>query len=420
MGDVLASAIEVRLGHFVPYRQYKDSGVEWLGTTPAHWTTRPLKRSIVSGSADGSLIKGQMHAEPGDRLFPGFSASGQDIWVDEAQHHGPGIVVSAVGARCGKTFKADGDWTAVANTHVLFPLPGNDRDFLWYVTNNEAFWDRGGTAQPFVRVTTTLDRAWSFPPTSEQRRIATFLDRETARIDALVAKKERLIELLLEKRSALITRAVTKGLDPNVAMKRSGVEWLGEIPSHWVVKRLGWICKCLDGHRVPLNSEERGQMQGEYPYWGANSVVDHVDRWIFDQELVLLGEDGAPFFERWKQVAFYVNGKVWVNNHAHVLMPALGVDHRFLVHVLNCVEYRLFIDGSTRDKLTQADMNAIPIQLPPHDEQVRIRREIDTAAEKIDRLISRVRNGIARAGELRSALISAAVTGKIDVREEVA
>jgi len=203
---------------FKPYPAYKDSGVEWLGATPAHWEVKPLKRALRLAASDGSLIKGQMHQEPLDGLFPGFSASGQDVWVEEAQHHGSGIVLSAVGARSGKTFKADGSWTAVANTHVLFPQPGNDRDFLWYVTNNELFWDRGGTAQPFVRTQATLDRPWCFPPLSEQRAIAAFIDRETAKIDALIAKVREAIERLKEHRTALISAAVTGKIDVRKAV----------------------------------------------------------------------------------------------------------------------------------------------------------------------------------------------------------
>lgn len=101
--------------------------------------------------------------------------------------------------------------------------------------------------------------------------------------------------------------------------KDSGVEWLGEIPEGWEVKRLRHVTKCFDGQRIPLNSEQHGNMQGNYPYWGANGIVDYVNEWIFDENLVLLGEDGAPFFEPFKDVAFIVSGKIWVNNHIHVL-----------------------------------------------------------------------------------------------------
>ena len=115
------------------------------------------------------------------------------------------------------------------------------------------------------------------------------------------------------------------------------------------------------------------RLQGPYPYWGANGIVDHLDDWLFDEPLVLLGEDGAPFFTRNKIVSFAVDRKIWVNNHAHVLRPT-GVHQQFLAHLLNCTDYASFIDGSTRDKLTQGDMNAIPVLLPPKAEQQSHRR----------------------------------------------
>ena len=254
------------------------------------------------------------------------------------------------------------------------------------------------------------------PPIKDQRCIAGFLDHETAKIDALVAKQRELIRLLQEKRTALISHAVTKGLDPDVTRKESGVEWLGEIPAHWEVKRLGYITKCLDGQRIPLNAEQRGRMQGEYPYWGANSIVDYVDSWLFDEELVLLGEDGAPFFDADRPVAFHVSGRIWVNNHAHVLRPAAIVCAAFLTSALNCVDYSWYIAGATRDKLTQSDMGSIPIQLPPAQEQHAISTYLEAETRKLDRLVSKAHQAIGALDEYRSALISAAVTGKIDVR----
>ncbi len=126
---------------------------------------------------------------------------------------------------------------------------------------------------------------------------------------------------------------------PYPSYKDSGVEWLGNIPEHWVVKVLKRVVECLDGRRVPLNAEERSRRQGDFPYWGANGVVDHVDDWLFDDELVLMGEDGAPFLDRQKEVAFFVSGRIWVNNHAHVLRTRADVEPRFLASItMLCID----------------------------------------------------------------------------------
>lgn len=157
-------------------------------------------------------------------------------------------------------------------------------------------------------------------------------------------------------------------------------------------------------------------MRGEYPYWGANCIVDHVDSWLFNEDLILLGEDGAPFFDRTKPVAFHVKGRVWVNNHAHVLRPLSRLNPDFLTHALNSVDYRTFVEGTTRDKLTQGRMNAIPIQCPSLEEQRRITEYVERGATQLDALARRVGAVITHLLEYRLALITAAVTGQIDVR----
>ncbi|MDM8084882.1 restriction endonuclease subunit S [Cellulomonas cellasea] len=145
------------------------------------------------------------------------------------------------------------------------------------------------------------------------------------------------------------------------------------------------LVTCLDGRRVPLNASERAEIPGEIPYWGAGGVVDHVARPLFSEALVLLGEDGAPFFEPGKDVAHVVHTPVWVNNHIHVLRPHPSVDSRYLTYSLNAVDYAQYISGSTRDKLTQDDMRRITVCLPPLNEQRRIADFLDTATNHIDR-----------------------------------
>ena len=100
-------------------------------------------------------------------------------------------------------------------------------------------------------------------------------------------------------------------------------------------------------------------MEGEYPYWGSNGIVDYVNKFIFNEEIVLVGEDGSPFFDKLKDVSFYVNEPVWVNNHIHILRPKDRILPKYLTHSFNCVDYKEYITGSTRDKLTQSDLKRI-------------------------------------------------------------
>lgn len=276
-----------------------------------------------------------------------------------------------------------------------------------------------GISYPAINPSDLVSLAVPIPSLDEQRAIAAFLDRETARIDELIAKKQRLIELLAEKRTALISHAVTKGLNPDAPMKDSGVEWIRSIPEHWDVRRLKFAFHFLNNMRVPISGEERASMAKEYPYYGASGIIDHVDGYIFDEPLILVAEDGANLYSRSSPLAFIVRGQYWVNNHAHILRPDSG-PITYWEAVLQTVEYDPWVTGSAQPKLTKENLGEIPLPLPPLQEQNRIARFIEAAEAGPLPLVDRIRNAVEHLREYRSALISAAVTGKIDVRGEVA
>lgn len=197
--------------------------------------------------------------------------------------------------------------------------------------------------------------------------------------------------------------------------KDSAIKEIGVIPKHWDISKVKFLAKCLDGQRIPLNGTERGERSGTVPYWGANKIVDYVNDWIFDEELVLLGEDGAPFFDTTKDVAFAINGKIWPNNHVHVLRPnRLKVGIKYLTYSLNCTDYSLYISGSTRDKLNQSDMDNILIRMPSLIEQTQIANFLDHETAKIDHLIEKQQQLIELLKEKRQAVISHAVTKGLD------
>jgi len=201
--------------------------------------------------------------------------------------------------------------------------------------------------------------------------------------------------------------------------KDSGVEWIGEIPSHWGKIKTNFISENLDGRRVPLNSEQRSSMVGEIPYWGSNGIVDHINDYIFNEDLVLVGEDGSPFFDKFKNVSFFVNGKVWINNHIHILKSKSNVIPKYLTHSFNCVDYKEFITGSTRDKLTQSDLSRIPHFIPPLPEQTQIVSFLDTKTKKIDELIEKTEQKIKLLKEKRTSLINHCVTKGLNPDVEI-
>jgi len=229
-----------------------------------------------------------------------------------------------------------------------------------------------------------------------------------------------LIALLNEQKQSIIHLAVRRGLNLTATFKPSSVEWLGYVPEHWDVGHLRYLTVCLDGRRVPLNATQRGAKQGSYPYWGANRVIDHLDEWLFDEPLVLLGEDGAPFFLPGRDVAFAVDGRIWVNNHAHVLRCGKRLIPSFLAAALNCVDYVHFIDGSTRDKLTQGAMGSIHIQVPPLDEQRAIVDYLSKETAEIAAIIEKAEAELELIQEFCTRFIADVVTGQLDVRAAAA
>jgi len=418
---------------FPRYPKYKASGVEWLGDVPEHWVVCGPKRRIKS-SAGGTLIKGTCADEPSDGLFPGFSASGQNIWLQEYAYDCQAIVLSAVGARCGKAFKADGKWGVVANTHCLFPRADSNRDYLWFLTNQEDWWEKGGSAQPFVKVSETLARPWVFPPLPEQTAIAEFLDRETGKIDELVAEQRRLMELLKEKRQVVISHAVTKGLNPHAPRKPSGIEWLGDVPEGWAVVSLSTVAKMIqtgpfgsqlhsdeyveNGTPVinPSNIQE-GRIE---PDWSCSITAENANR--LSQHKLMAGD--IVFGRRGEMgrcALVTANEAGWICGTGSLNVRLMPRAFPPFISIYLRTEYvrewlKLESVGSTMDNLNTQILGAIKLPLPSLGEQTSIVEFLETELTKFDTLTAEAQRAIDLLQERRTALISAAVTGQIDVR----
>lgn len=191
---------------------------------------------------------------------------------------------------------------------------------------------------------------------------------------------------------------------PETEMKDSGVKYIGLIPRTWKIVQLKYCTDCLDGKRIPIDASLR--KSGIYPYWGAGKIMDYVDDYIFDERLVLLGEDGAPFFDDFRSVSHLIDGKVWVNNHIHVLRTKDNVVDSYLVHALNSVDYHEYINGSILNKLTQSNMNRIKIPLPSYREQQAIADYLDNICSKIDEIIAEAKASIDEYKELKISHIN--------------
>ena len=411
------------------YPEYKASGVDWIGEIPRHWKVVRSKHLFGNRNQRGSEGEPLLSVTQDQGILPRneldyrvwnpagdvrlYKLVKQGDWVISLRTFEGGIELSEV----------QGIVSAAYTT--MFPQRQIFNSYFKYLLKSVNFIDELNRVTTGIRQGKNIsyeDFSYTrvaFPPLNEQKAIGNFLNRKTGQIDELIHTKERRIELLQEQRTALINQAVTKGLNPNVEMKPSGVEWIGEIPKHWTISKVKHEFESLDNLRIPLNSETRGSMELKiYDYYGASGVIDKVENYIFDEPLILIGEDGANLYLRSTPLAFKATGKYWVNNHAHVLKPKHG-NIGYLTNMLESLDYIHYITGAAQPKLTSENLMNITVIIPPRLEQDQIANFLDRKTGQIDQLITTEQRKIELLKEYRQSLISEAVTGKIDVRSEV-
>lgn len=308
MNEAIASSAVQHESQWKPYPAYKDSGVEWLGEIPAHWEVKRLKhltKETIAGPFGSSLTK-DLYTQEGYRVYgqeqviPGDFSVG-DYYISEELYRmmwryavAPGdVLVSCVGTFGKVAVVPEDAEPGIINPRLIKLLPNRELihpSYLGLLLKSRVAFDqmeqvsRGGTMG--VINIGLLSELWlPVPPHYDQSAIGAYLDRETTKIDALIAKKERLIELLTEKRTALISHAVTKGLDPNVPLKDSGVEWIGKIPAHWVVRRFRYCCSISEGQVDPKDERYNDRV-----LIAPNHIESGTGRLLFTESTV---EQGA-------------------------------------------------------------------------------------------------------------------------------
>lgn len=434
MSETPRAISQVPVPGFSRYPAYRDSGVEWLGGIPATWDMSRLKYLV-----DQRI---QRCENPGAELpYVGLEniESFTGHWVDSsAEVAGDGasntftpqdVLFGKLRPYLAKAFCPESEGRCTTELLALRPFC-LDRRFLFYLVLSDAFLKQVDAST----YGTKMPRAnWEFigglptfvPPLDEQRVIASFLDRETARIDALAAKKERLVELLQEKRTALVTRAVTKGLDPKVPMKDSGVEWIGEIPEHWDMRRSGLLFDDRDEKGYPdllvLNvSLHEGVTIREFS-------DEHIEQQSEDRGVYKRAMKGDIAFNKmrmWQGAVGVAPEDGLVSPDYTVARPLPGVCSEYYAYVFRTSRCKTEINKRShgivpdRNRLYWDDFKQIKLPYPSFSQQLTIVDFIREKSEGVDRLIATIRKGVLLLKEYRTALISAAVTGKIDVRHQ--
>ncbi len=427
------------------YPKYKDSGVEWLGEIPTHWEVVraksiffEVKERSVSGDEELLTVSHITGVTPrSEKNVSMFMAT----TLEGYKKCNPGdLVINTMWAWMGALGTAFQEGLVSPSYNVYrFRHPDYEpryydrlfrtRKFIVEINRfSQGIWKSRLRLYPeeFFQIKVPCS------PAIEQRAIAAFLDRKTAHIDTLIAKKERQIELLQEKRAALISHAVTKGLDPAVPMKDSGVEWLGEIPAHWTRTRIGYFARVLNGS-TPSRNRTDYWTDGTIPWLSSgkvnNDVIAEASELITKIALqecplevipsgsVVIGLVGQG---RTRGMAAIMGIDATINQNMAAIIPRSKLRGRFLHYVLQQMynPIREYGRGANQAALNCEVVAAIQIPVPPVHEQENIANYLDIQNAQFTAICNRIGDGLTILHEYRSALISAAVTGKIDLRQE--
>ena len=437
------------------YDNYKDSGIEWLGEIPSNWKVTKLKfigdaiggltyspNDVVENESEGKLVLRSSNIQDGKLSLKDNVYVNLDISEKLTLKKGDILICSRNGSQhlIGKNICIDE--RTEGNTFGAFMMIFRSKyfSFLNHFFNSPIFTSQSGlflTATINQLTSSTLNNFYIAIPDSisEQTAIANYLDHKTTQIDTLIAKKEQFISLLQEERTAVINQAVTKGLDPNVPMKDSGIEWLGEIPEHWEVKRMKYVIK------TPLKYGANGSAEDEIledpryiriTDFGNDGKLrkntfkslslDKAENFLLEEGDILFARSGATvgktfFFKDYKGVACFAGYLIKASCDPMIMKS------EFLYEFTNSSGYenwkQSIFQQSTIQNIGADKYNQLKIGVPPIAEQQKIIDFITSKINEIDTLISKSQQEIELLKEYKTALISEVVTGKVDVRDVI-
>lgn len=443
------------------YPEYKHSGIDWLGAIPKHWKVRQLKfiSRVQSSSVDKKskddedevllcnyvdVYKNEfiddsiefMKATAPQRHIEQFTLNQGDIIITKDSEDRFDI---AVPAKVNKDFE-----NVLCGYHLALIRPDNGQIssgflFRWFqsdLVNDQFKVSANGITRYGLSVSSIKDSIVAVPSLPEQKAIASFLDHQTTRIDQLIEKKKRLLELLDKQRQAIITNAVTKGINPDAPMKDSGIDWLGEVPEHWELNRLKFYTQINpvksevkhlpDDFEVTFTPMEAVKEFGGLDTKGVKTKGDVYAGYTYFKEGDVLTAKITPCFENAKATiaSNLKNGIGFGTTELHVLRPFTNLNNRFLFFMiisepfLKVGESEMLGAGGQK-RVRQEFLENWVWAFPSIDEQRDIVSYIEEQLNKFDQLKTKIQTAINKLEEYRSSLITQAVTGKIDVRDTV-
>jgi len=422
------------------YPEYQNSDIDWLRKIPNYWQTIPLR--LILDTRKGVAFKSNDFTSSGIRVVKASDI--KKLTINSSEVYLPtnyisiypkailrkgDIILSTVGSNPDVKNSAVGQIGvvpehldgALLNQNTVVFEPKEDkihREFLFKVIQMNGYRDHldlnaHGTAnQSSLSISDMLNFYIPIPPKNEQQKIASFLDHETAKIDTLIAKQEKLIELLKEKRQAVISHAVTKGLNPNAPMRDSGVEWLGEVPEHWLIGSLRWKVSISSGEGLSSNLVEKNKTElKKIPVIGGNGVMGFSESSNTHKTAIAIGRVGALCGN-----VHLINYISWITDNALKISSWDGFDENYLISLLKAANLNNLASTTAQPLITGEQIKSLIVVIPPLKEQIKINLKLTKIVNLFDKLEKRSKDGINLLKERKTALISAAVTGEIDVR----
>jgi len=435
---------------FPCYEKYKSSGIEWLGDVPEHWEVFVLRRCLIEHRQ--GYYSEAAYVDVGVKLLRitdlrdfgkvDFAECPQVEDKPELKEfllrESDFVFARTGGAGTFGLIKNLSDPVVYASYLIRFRFAENaNAQFLKHFFLSSGFGEAvrqniHGGVNKNIHAEDIKNQHLSLPPLPEQTQIATFLDCETAKIDELVIEQQRLIEVLKEKRQAVISHAVTRGLNPNVKLKPSGIEWLGDVPEHWTVIKLGLVSTFKGGAGFP--DKYQGEAENEIPFFKVGDIINSDEfgvmrkanhtiteetakllrAFIFPPNTIVFAKVGAALLlKRFRELG----QPSCIDNNMMGMTIRKNVAADFLLYVLPLLDFTLIVNPGAVPSINEGQISSQRIVLPPLYEQAIIVEYINSEKARFDTLTAEAWRAIDLLQERRTALISAAVTGKIDVRQ---
>ena len=405
-----------------PYPEMKDSGLPWLGEVPVHWKLRRtktvLRERVEKGFPDQPLLaatqsKGVVRKEQYENRTV---LALKDLHLLKLVRQGD-FVISLRSFQGGIEYARAQGIISPAYT-VLYPVASESHGFLAWLFKSRPYVENLSLFVTGIRQGQNIDYEKSsrselpVPPLTEQAAIVRFLDHADRRIRRYIRAKQKLIKLLEEQKQAIIHRAVTRGLDPNVRLKPSGVAWLGDVPAHWDLRRLKTICSMKSGDGITAASIEPN---GEYPVFGGNGIRGYTNSYTHDGNFALVGRQGALCGN-----VHIATGRFWASEHAVVAALRSGWDLSWFAALLRVMKLNQYSIAAAQPGLAVERVLNLTVPAPPLAEQRQIAAHLEAETARPTVAIQQAVRELDLLRELRTRLIADVVTGKLDVREAAA